>query len=299
MTCYWQGEGFGAAHPPEAVLHVGGRSTSKRLAQFLQRHRPDPYVVVRPSPFRLDPHHQVMHYVEAGVEGFCDALAGHAAQKAGSAPTAWCRAWREASAEAGQALDEFFADDERLSEPLVARQVSRWIPEDHGLCLASSMPVRDMDAFADPSGGPAVPVASNRGASGIDGTIATAAGMAEGLGRPVTLVIGDLALLHDLNSLALLSQGGPPVILVAINNDGGGIFSFLPVAEHRAVFEPYFGTPHGLTFEAATQLFGLGYHHPVTVRTFKEAYTSACRKGVSTLIEVTTEREANRALHRT
>ena len=121
--------------------------------------------------------------------------------------------------------------------------------------------------------------------------------MAEGLGRPVTLVIGDLALLHDLNSLALLRQDGPPVILVVINNDGGGIFSFLPVAEHRAVFEPYFGTPHGLSFKAAAALFGLVYHHPVTVAAFKEAYTSACRKGVSTLIEVTTDRAANRALH--
>ena len=290
-------ERFSTAHSPEAVLHIGGRSTSKRLAQFLERHRPDPYVVVRTSPSRLDPYHQVTHYIEAGVRAFCDALTELAGQKLGSAPTAWGTAWREASAATGRALDQFFEDDKRLSEPAVARQVSRWIPQEHGLCLASSMPVRDMDAFADPSGGPAVPVVSNRGASGIDGTVATAAGMAEGLGRPVTLVIGDLALLHDLNSLALLRQNGPPVILVVINNDGGGIFSFLPIAEHREVFEPYFGTPHGLSFKAAAALFGLVYHHPVTVAAFKEAYTSACRKGVSTLIEVTTDRAANRALH--
>ena len=291
------GEAFSAAHAPEAVLHVGGRSTSKRLGQFLERHRPRPYVVVRPSPSRLDPRHQVTHYVEADAGAFCSALAQVAEQKTARPPTAWQTAWHEASTKTDEAIDQFFAGTESLSEPLVARQLSRRIPKEHGLFLASSMPVRDMDAFADAGGSAAVPVASNRGASGIDGTVATAAGLAEGLGRPVTLVIGDLALLHDLNSLALLRQGGPPVILIVINNDGGGIFSFLPIAEHREVFEPYFGTPHGLTFKAAAALFGLAYHHPVTVAGLEEAYTSACRSGVSALIEVTTERSANRALH--
>ena len=291
------GEAFSTAHSPEAVLHVGGRSTSKRLGQFLERHRPRPSVVVRPSPSRLDPRHQVTHYVEADVGAFCGALAQVAEKEGVRPPTAWQTVWREASAKAEEAINQFFAGTESLSEPLVARQLSRWAPEAHGLFLASSMPVRDMDAFADAGGSAAVPVASNRGASGIDGTVATAAGLAEGLGRPVTLVIGDLALLHDLNSLALLRQGGPPVILVVINNDGGGIFSFLPIAEHREVFEPYFGTPHGLTFKAAAALLGLAYHHPVTVAGLEEAYTSACRSGVSALIEVTTERSANRGLH--
>src|SRR5690606_32470191 len=116
-----------------------------------------------------------------------------------------------------------------LSEPLAARLVAGHLPQGHGLFLASSMPVRDMDAFAAPGGGRA-PVASNRGASGIDGTISAAAGYARGLGAPVTLVAGDLALLHDLNALALLRD--LPVVVVAINNHGGGIFSFLPIARH-------------------------------------------------------------------
>lgn len=299
-------EQFVAARPPEAVLHVGGRSTSKRLAQFLERHRPDPYVVVRERPSRLDPNHQVTHYVEADLGRFCEALTDLAnrtsgvreadVQEADVRTAAWTSAWREASRAAEHGLARFFDGDGRLSEPGVARLVSQQLPKAHGLCLASSMPVRDMDAFAVP-GSRGVPVASNRGASGIDGTVATAAGFAEGLGRPVTLVIGDLALLHDLNSLALLRHGGPPVIIVVLNNDGGGIFSFLPIAEHRGVFEPYFGTPHGLTFRAAADLFGLAYHHPVTTEAFGEAYASACAQGASALIEVTTERAANRVLH--
>ena len=111
-----------------------------------------------------------------------------------------------------------------------AQRVAATCPTTTGSCVASSMPVRDLDTYAAAGGAP-VPVAANRGASGIDGTVATAAGFARGLGRPVTLLIGDLALLHDLNSLAMLRD--VPVVVVVLNNDGGGIFSFLPVARHK------------------------------------------------------------------
>jgi len=157
------------------------------------------------------------------------------------------------------------------------------------------MPVRDLDTFAVADGAP-IPVAANRGASGIDGTVATAAGLARGLERPVTLLIGDLALLHDLNSLALLR--GLPVVVVVLNNDGGAIFSFLPVARHEAFFEPYFGTPQGLSFEHAAAMFGLGYEYPRTVSDFVETYRAARDRSRPTLIEVRTDREQNTELHR-
>ena len=115
------------------------------------------------------------------------------------------------------------------------------------------------------------------------------------MNAPATLLIGDLALLHDLNSLVLLRNR--PVVVVVLNNDGGGIFHFLPIAEHEEVFEPYFGTPHGLTFEAAAALFGLDYHQPTTPQDFLNAYRTASEKATGSIIEVTTERRANHALH--
>jgi len=157
------------------------------------------------------------------------------------------------------------------------------------------MPVRDLDTYAATDGVPA-PVAANRGASGIDGTVATAAGFARGLGRPVTLLIGDLALLHDLNSLAMLRD--VHVIVVVLNNDGGGIFSFLPVATHEEFFEPFFGTPQGVGFEPAAKMFDLRYECPATTEEFVESYGAACDRGTSTLIEVKTDRRENVALHR-
>jgi 2-succinyl-5-enolpyruvyl-6-hydroxy-3-cyclohexene-1-carboxylate synthase len=287
-------ETFAGAHAPEAVLHVGGRSLSKRLEGFLSSSRPDPYVVVRENPFRLDPHHRVTHSVEAEVVGFCAALA-RATEHPPPENDPWTTGWREASEEAGRRLDELLSGVTEPSEPLVARLVSRNIPAEHGLIVASSMPIRDVDTYAATDGAP-VPVAANRGASGIDGTVATAAGFTQGLGRPVTLLIGDLALLHDLNSLAMLRD--LRAVVVVLNNDGGGIFSFLPVARHDEFFEPYFGTPQGVGFGPAAAMFGLDYERPRTTDEFLEAYRAACAREGSTLIEVKTDREENVALHR-
>lgn len=286
-------EAFCQAHVPEAVLHVGGRATSKRLLQFLARCRPRPYVVVHDTPFRLDPSHQTTHRIESDVTAFCDALASFIDSNPDRS-SAWLTAWRGASSKAEAVLDAFFDKADTLSEPLVARLISKAIPDGHGLVLASSMPVRDADMFAALDG-PAARVAANRGASGIDGTVATAAGFAEGSNAPATLLIGDLALLHDLNSLALLRHR--PVVVVVLNNDGGGIFHFLPIAEHADVFEPYFGTPHGLRFEAAASMFGLAYHHSTTLQDFLTTYRAASEKATGSIIEVTTERRANHALH--
>ena len=288
-------DGFRDSHAPEVVLHFGGRALSKRLEQFLAGARPNPYVVVRENPFRLDPGHRVTQSVEAGVEGFCKAMARAATRCPNVTPGSWRKGWTAASQKLEGRIDQLASGEEKLSEPLLARFISRHIPEEHGFVLASSMPIRDADTFAAVDG-PAVPVAANRGASGIDGTVATAAGFARGTGRPVTLLIGDLALLHDLNSLSMLRD--LPVVVVVLNNDGGGIFSFLPVAQHDKFFEPYFGTPHGLGFEEAAAMFGLDYKRPASVADFKEAYEAACSRGTPALIEVLTDREENVALHR-
>jgi 2-succinyl-5-enolpyruvyl-6-hydroxy-3-cyclohexene-1-carboxylate synthase len=285
-------DSFAEAHAPEVVVHVGGRVLSKRLEQFLGRSRPDPYIVVRENPFRLDPAHRVTHSIEADVVDFCAAIVRVATEDPPDEDASWMSGWREASERVGHSLNGISTTE--LNEPFVARSVSRNVPHDHGLVVASSMPVRDLDTYAAIGGVP-VPVAANRGASGIDGTIATAAGFARGLGRPVTLLIGDLALLHDFNSLAMLRD--VPVVVVVLNNDGGGIFSFLPVANHEEFFEPYFGTPQGVGFRPAAEMFGLQYERPETTEEFVELYRKACARDSSTLIEVRTDREENVRLH--
>ncbi len=287
-------EAFRARHVPEAVLSFGSRPTSKRLGQYLADARPGIYGIVRESPSRFDPYHRATRVFEADIVRFCEELIG-ALDGDTSAEDDWLDAWTSASAAIEERLDDELPAT--LSEPSAARVVSSLAPEGSALVLASSMPVRDMDTYGSASArGPFV--AANRGASGIDGTVATAAGIGHGLHEPVTLLIGDLALLHDLNSLAVLAQSPDPVVLVVLNNHGGGIFSFLPIAQHEDVFESYFGTPHTYDFERAAEMFGLPHAHVADLAELSTAYRSALESGQSSIIEVTTDRKQNVELHR-
>jgi 2-succinyl-5-enolpyruvyl-6-hydroxy-3-cyclohexene-1-carboxylate synthase len=285
-------QAFREQHAPQAVLQVGGRFASKRLRHYLRDHAPDPWAVVRPTPSRVDPDHRVTHHVESHVAPFVEALLARMGA-ASPEPSDWREAWRTATDRAAQVVTAH-ADDPPLTEPAVATLLSRHVPADHAIVAASSMPVRDLNRHAA-TDGPAVPVYANRGASGIDGTVATAAGVARGHDRPVTLLIGDLALWHDLNSLALLQD--QPVVVVVVNNDGGGIFHFLPIREHDDVFEPYFTTPQGRSFASAAETFGLAYHRPDSPDAFRETYAQACATDGPVLIEVQTDRDDNRRVH--
>ncbi len=292
-------EAFRAAHAPDAVVHFGGAVVSKRLNAWLADVRPALFAVVRESPDRLDPGHCVTDYIESGVASFCRSMlslpdmSGEAGESAAEAD--WTASWVAASQAVARLLDEHMPGD--LSEPAVARFLSRHTPDHASLMLGSSMPIRDMDMFGDATGR-APFAAANRGAAGIDGAVATAAGLAHGRRAPVVLLAGDLGLLHDLNSLALAASAPAPVVIVAINNRGGGIFSFLPVARCGEAFEPMFGTPHRWRFEHAARMFGLGYAAARDMRALAEAYGGALSSGKSHIIEVETDRAENAQLHR-
>lgn len=278
---------------PKVVLHIGGRVTSKRLLEYLEKQDLAHYILVNDHPTQQDPLHQATLKVETDIHLFCDALR----QKTGMRSLSpWLQNWKAKSNHVDSIFEETFPLNEKVSEPGIARWISKIIPKEQGLFLSSSLPIREFDLFAAAQDS-RVPTAANRGASGIDGTLASASGFAQGLQRPVTVVLGDLALLHDLNSLALIRSSEIPVITVVFNNNGGGIFSFLPIAEFKDIFEPYFGTPHQLNFKSAAKMFELEYHCPKTIQDFVETYSEACNNPKSTLIEIQTDREENYALH--
>ena len=292
-------EAFRASHAPDAVLYFGGAAVSTRLNAWLADVRPALFAVVRESPDRMDPGHCVTEYIETGIAPFCQSVIDHLEtgqrEGEGAGSTDWPASWAAASDTVARTMDEHMPGD--LSEPAVARFLSRHTPDEATLVLASSMPIRDMDMFGD-TAGRAPFVAANRGASGIDGAVATAVGLAYGRRAPVTLLVGDLGLLHDLNSLALTASAPAPVVIVVINNHGGGIFSFLPVARCGEAFEPMFGTPHPYRFEHAAHMFGLGYDHVRDMDALSEAYAGALASGSAQVIEVTTDRAENLQLHR-
>jgi 2-succinyl-5-enolpyruvyl-6-hydroxy-3-cyclohexene-1-carboxylate synthase len=284
-----------AASPPDAVLWVGGRFVSKRLGQFLARHCPRTFVGLRAGQSRLDPDHVLRRLLSGDIVRTCRSLEGHVSGD--NSDGDWLETWLRYDSVTASAVHQLANEIAELSEPGAAYAIGSMIPDGHGLFLGSSMPVRDADMHivtreAD------VLIASSRGASGIDGTLATAAGFARGIESPVTALLGDLTFLHDLNSLALVASSDHPIIVVVLNNDGGGIFSFLPVARRQDVFEPYFGTPHGLRFDHAAAMFGLDHYRPENAAGFHQAYGEALAGGRSAVIEVAGDRYRNVEIHR-
>ncbi len=277
---------------PDFILHVGGNFVSKRLLERVST-RSCTVVQVCPHPMDLDPGRAVERRFEGDIDAFCrwmTPLAKHLT------PLEWPLPFEALNTALGVEIDAWCAERNGPTEIGVARAVSRLAPAEATLFLANSMPVRDADMYAAQSG-PGAWVEVNRGASGIDGNIATAAGLALGSERPVVAVVGDMAALHDLNSLVLLRNLATPFVLVVVNNDGGGIFSFLPISAHREFVESHFAVPHGLGFSHAAQMFGLPHHAPTSARELGEVFASALKHPGATVIEVHSQRDRNVADH--
>ncbi|HET9451677.1 MAG TPA: aminoacyl--tRNA ligase-related protein, partial [Aggregicoccus sp.] len=190
----------------------------------------------------------------------------------------------------------FRKDEERELVMAKAREVVAALPAGAQLFVSSSMPIRDVDAFAPASPTP-LRVLANRGANGIDGIVSTALGVAAGSGRPTVLLTGDLAFLHDVGGLLAARRHGVPLTVVVVNNDGGGIFSFLPVAAATPHFEALFGTPHGVDLAHAAALYGARFERPGTPAALRAAVRAGLEGGLH-LLEVRTERRENVETHR-
>ena len=192
------------------------------------------------------------------------------------------------------ALEAAFADEAQLSEPSVARALAAALPREALLFVSSSMPVRDLDAWA--SAGEAR-VLANRGVNGVDGIVSSVLGAAAATGQPAAALLGDLALLHDLSGLLAARRLGVPLLLVVVNNDGGGIFNFLPVAQATDRFEELFATPHGLDLSHLAALCGARLSRPRTASELRACIREALGNGLH-IVEVRTERTANVEKHR-
>jgi 2-succinyl-5-enolpyruvyl-6-hydroxy-3-cyclohexene-1-carboxylate synthase len=275
----------------KTILQVGGHFVSKRLQQFLEEKQIPVHIQISDAWTRNDPGHNVRHRLTGDLSATLPLFRAPSLSGIGSGLLPKLNKW---DARIAALLDQKLSGDE-LHESSVARELPRLIPDGHGLFLSSSMPVRDADMYAAASGNSVV-VSANRGASGIDGIISSALGFANGLQKPVTVLIGDLAMLHDLNALTAVSESAFPVTIVVINNHGGGIFHWLPIAGHQDVFEKYFATPHEFGFEHAAKMFRLPYFQPQSLSRFAEVYQVLA--GKSGIIEIITNRENEREQHR-
>jgi 2-succinyl-5-enolpyruvyl-6-hydroxy-3-cyclohexene-1-carboxylate synthase len=274
------------------IIQFGTRLTSKLLLEFLDHPKPNDYVLIDSDPRRHDPINRVTLRIVSDISLFSKQFLSRWKVQPSVGHT---EVVSEMNRAVDDVIDSILPTQKEISEAAVARLLVENTPDGSNLFIASSMPIRLMDMYADAAAN--ITIASNRGASGIDGTLASAAGFAHGSGKPTTALIGDLAMLHDLNSLALLSTVDQPVIIVVLNNRGGGIFDHLPIAEFGDIFEEFFITPHDLTFKHAAAMFELPYEEVDSADGFVHAYREAVNTEKAGLIEISIDRRASMATH--
>lgn len=284
---------FAEHHRPDLVLRFGRQGLARSVTRMLGDTVPQ--VLIDADGQWHDPSRRLSQLLVADPGLACAALARLLGVATSSA---WAESWHQADEQVRQRIDRELDAVDELCEPRVARDVATAVPDGGTLVVSSSMPVRDLDTFMSPRG--RLRVLANRGASGIDGVVSTVLGVALASGgAPVVGLLGDLALLHDTNGLLLRAAADQiDATLVVVNNDGGGIFSFLPQADFPLHFETVFGTPHGRDLASLAAFHELPYvrlHDPAEV---VPAVREATGRGGIRLLEVRTDRQCNAALHR-
>ncbi|HET7485749.1 MAG TPA: 2-succinyl-5-enolpyruvyl-6-hydroxy-3-cyclohexene-1-carboxylic-acid synthase [Solirubrobacterales bacterium] len=282
-------EDFRESVRPDLVLRFGEMPTSKPLRAWLAGSGGD-QIAVDPNCGWDEPTNRAAALLRADPTELASGWAARIGDEDRAAPSRWI----EAEAAARAALDAELDDLDEVTEPGLHLALGLAHTDGDLVFTASSMPIRDQEAFLPSTETDALFVC-NRGANGIDGLLSSGIGAAHASGRSTTIVTGDLGLLHDIGGLAALRDVSTPVRIVAIDNDGGGIFGFLPQAEALpgAEFEALLGTPRGVEVGKAAELFGLSHRRLEALSDLPGALAAG-----TGLIEVKADRATNAALHR-
>lgn len=297
---------------PEVVLRLGASPASRVVNEWLAAGGAE-HVIVTETGWS-DPDAVAVLVVRAAPAHFVASLAAHQQAVQPRPPEQasgfterpdgadgrqgmWLGHWQAAVDAAAEAVAAALAADGAPNEPAVARDVAAALPDGAQLVVSSSMPIRDVERYAEPRTG--LRILANRGANGIDGVVSTAVGAALA-GPPTALLIGDVAFLHDSNGLLGLAQRGVDLVIVVVDNDGGGIFSFLPQAGSLPGdrFETLFGTPHGLDLVALASAYGVDARAVTEGDDVGRAVAEAAEKGGVHVLVVRTDRAANVDVHR-
>ncbi len=281
-------------HQADAVLQFGFPPISKPLAQFLALRRPV-HVLVAPAREWPDPAQVATDIAHADPADFCLDLAGLI--KRSSCLSRWTQSWIGASRAVRAALADEVDRDRDMFEGKVFVETLRYLPPNSSLHVGNSMPVRDLDTFLGALPRP-LGVYCNRGANGIDGVVSAALGGAAVHAGLTVLIIGDLSFLHDIGALQIAVRHHIHIVIVVINNDGGGIFSFLPQSALGEVFDRFFSTQHKLSVKGAVTMCGGSHYRPGSWDEFGTTMRAAAAEPGLHVIEIDGDRARNLARHR-
>lgn len=273
---------------PDCVIQFGQIVVSKRVQQMIASWTDVEYIEVNPTMDSMNPTGKTTMHVQASIDVFT-----HLYGKNNNSDT-YLNIWRRLD-QAGKKQLSLAIDEPHCFEGRTIRELQKQIPEDGQIFVANSMTIRDFDYFWFSGESKAV-LYGNRGVNGIDGTISTALGLAVN-GRPTYLVTGDLSLFHDLNGLAVAKTHNLNLTIILHNNDGGGIFEYLPQKGTKH-FDYLFSTSQGLDYSGAAKLYGCGYTKISSPDELSSALAKIGQESGVHIIEIPTNREYSRELHK-
>ncbi|WP_102345201.1 2-succinyl-5-enolpyruvyl-6-hydroxy-3-cyclohexene-1-carboxylic-acid synthase [Bacillus sp. Marseille-P3661] len=280
---------------PETVIRFGAMPVSKALTLFLKRNPQIHQFMIDGDGLWRDPTLLTSSVMHADPTLFCEKLVDSFSKNDISSDSQWLNTWTAVDQIAGESLQQLGNASEQF-EGNVILQLADCLPSDSTLFVGNSMPIRDVDSFFL-ANEQSIRVLANRGANGIDGTISSALG-ASTVSEPLVLVLGDLTFYHDLNGLLAAKLHHLNATIIIINNDGGGIFSFLPQANHPKNFELLFGTPLGLDYRYVVEMYGGQFTRIGDWNDFKDVVQKCIQSKGLQVIEIHTNRDTNVQKHR-
>lgn len=283
---------FCEEYTPELIIRFGAMPVSKALLQYIQKHSHATQIVVDGDGGWRDPTLSASEMVYCNEVEFCNRLVNMVLKQQS---TKWINSWVHIN---NRVKENFLSiqDQQTLFEGRVFTELQKVVPEHATLFVGNSMPIRDLDTFFTIND-KNIKVLGNRGANGIDGIVSTALGVSSHNPHTI-LVIGDLSFYHDLNGLLAAKQHDLNITIVMINNDGGGIFSFLPQSSEEKHFETLFGTPIGLDYEHVVTMYGGTFNRVTNWEEFRKAISKSVQSNGLSVVEVKTDRQENLMIHR-
>ncbi|KRF65998.1 2-succinyl-5-enolpyruvyl-6-hydroxy-3-cyclohexene-1-carboxylate synthase [Bacillus sp. Soil768D1] len=280
------------AFRPDVVLRFGSMPVSKPLLLFMKKQKQAITLVIDGGAGWREPAGLATNMIYCEEKDFCQRVCKKIPK---ATEKNWLGLWKTVNGATKNALSSI-GDEVELSEGKLFSLLQNMMPIESTLFVGNSMPIRDLDTFFL-SNEKGIKTFANRGANGIDGVVSTALGVST-VSENTVLAIGDLSFFHDMNGLLAAKLQKQNITILLINNDGGGIFSFLPQANDREHFETLFGTPHGLDFSHTAQLYGGKYSKVQNWDELKQVFTESFEIQGLKIIEVPTERESNLQKHR-
>ncbi|MDF0728392.1 2-succinyl-5-enolpyruvyl-6-hydroxy-3-cyclohexene-1-carboxylic-acid synthase [Cytobacillus sp. S13-E01] len=283
-------------YKPGVVIRFGAMPISKALLLYLKSLTNYKQIVVDGDGGWREPTLTASEMVYCNEIDFCEAIVKKRT-KGNHSSSQWLKTWLHINERTKTKIYKANMG-ETLVEGKVFNEILQLLPNDSTVFVGNSMPIRDLDTFFI-NNEKNIKVMANRGANGIDGVVSTALGVCTTSDSPLVLVIGDLSFYHDLNGLLAAKQHRISITIVLINNEGGGIFSFLPQAKEETHFETLFGTPIELDYKHVVKMYGGTFERILSWQTFQQAFENSINTTGLSVIEVPSNRAENVMIHRT